>query len=620
MSLEASKILINKKTDNLTAFQKMILDITLNFMSLDEANYKEEIGYLLKRIGFFFKVDRTYLFFVNETEDTVVYSHDWVQTGLKSLLSLNKEISIRNYPWWTEQLNNKRIVQIDDIQSMPIEASKEQEQLAEKDVKSLLAIPLSVDGKTQAFFGMDLTKSAEKWSETTIEQFCIVGHVLSKGIVQLDHLRKIDFISYHDPLTELPNRLLLTKKLGQEIVRANCRNPLISVMFINLDGFKIINENFGYEQGNALLQQVSTRLLGILGEDDIASRTDGDQFILCISDYKNQENLDEIASKIIDAFNTPFILRGEEYNITISMGVSKYQCDGEDVEELIDYAYIAMNKAKCLGKNQYQNCTAQIKEEALEAISLTNDLYKAIERDELLLYYQPQVKGPTGEIIGVEALLRWNHPEHGFVPPYKFIPLAEKTQLILSIGYWVLENAAKQFKKWQEKGYQPIKIAVNFSVYQLNHPHIIGEIKEILERNSLESKYLEIEITESLAMDKNDKIKQALRRMKELGITLSIDDFGKEYSSFNRLKESAMDIIKIDMSFVQGIGVCIEDEGIIRSVLSLAANLGLKTVAEGVETKDQADFLNETACDHLQGYYFHRPMPSYEMEKLLSIK
>lgn len=189
------------------------------------------------------------------------------------------------------------------------------------------------------------------------------------------------------------------------------------------------------------------------------------------------------------------------------MGVSQYSRDGTDIEDLIRYAYMAMSKAKSLGKNQYQKCTGAIKEEALETISLTNDLYKAIERDELLLHYQPQVNGITGEIVGVEALLRWDHPKHDFVPPFKFIPLAEKTQLIIPIGYWVLENAAKQFKEWQSKGYKPLKIGVNFSVYQLSHPHIIAEIAEILESHSLEAKYLEVEITESLAMEKNQKVR-----------------------------------------------------------------------------------------------------------------
>lgn len=618
MGLDINRSFIDNRTNNLTAFQKMVLDVTLDFMNLNENNSDEIVEQLLESTGMFFGVERAYLFTVNHSEDTMVYSHDWTNIGTNSLLSSKRPIELADYPWWMDQLTNNKLVKIDDVHMMEPEASLVQEQLVFQEIKSLLAVPIFAEEKIQAFIGIDLLASTKQWTKEDVEQLHIIASILSKGIIQLNNIKKIKFMSYHDPLTELPNRLLLTKRLNNDIMQTDTHNPLISIMFINLDGFKLINDNFGFEQGNALLKQVSKRLLGLVSENDTVSRTDGDQFIIYISDYKTQENLDSISSEIINTFNIPFILRGEAYNITASMGVSQFLRDGEDIEELIRYAYMAMSKAKSLGKNQYQNCTDSIKEEALETIALTNDLYKAIERDEMLLHYQPQVNGLTGEIVGVEALLRWNHPKHGFIPPFKFIPLAEKTQLILPIGYWVLDNAAKQFKEWQEKSYKPIKIAVNFSVYQLSHPHIIKDIEEILERSSLEPEYLEIEITESLAMDKNPKIKKTLNEMKKLGVTLSIDDFGKEYSSFNRLKESPMDIIKIDMSFVQGIGICAEDEGIIRSVLSLADNLGLKTVAEGVETKKQVDFLNETSCDHLQGYHFHKPMPPTEMEKFLT--
>lgn len=619
MNLDIKNIFIDQKTSKLTPFQKIVLDITFDFMNLTEENFDERVEHLLERLGIFFQVDQTYLFTINHKKDSMVYSHDWSTTGVSPLVGTKREIQLARYPWWVNQLTNNRLVQIENVREMPVEANVEQEQLSKQGIKSLLAVPVFAEEKIQAFIGINSFKCTDKWTEENIEHLQIMGKFLSKGIIQLNNIKKVNFLSYHDPLTELPNRLLLTTRLEQDNLQANSQNPLISIMFINLDGFKVINDNFGYEQGDALLKQASKRLLEIVSKKDTVCRTDGDQFILYIGDYQDQESLDGIATQIINAFNKPFILRGEEYNITASMGISQYFLDGKNVEDLIKYAYMAMNKAKCLGKNQYQHCTTQIKEEALETIYLTNDLYKAIERDEMLLHYQPQVNGLTGEIVGIEALLRWDHPKLGFIPPFKFIPLAEKTQLILSIGYWVLESAAKQFKEWQKNGYKPIKIAVNFSMYQLSHPHIIEEIKEILERYSLEAKYLEVEVTESLAMDKNHVIKENLRKIKELGASLSIDDFGKEYSSFNRLKESPMDTIKIDMSFVQGIGICVEDEGIVKSVLSLAKNLGLKTVAEGVETKEQADFLNKTACDHLQGYYFHKPMAPAEMEKLLTV-
>lgn len=428
---------------------------------------------------------------------------------------------------------------------------------------------------------------------------------------------EVTFLAYHDALTGLPNRLLLSDRLNQGILYAKRQGTLISIMFIDLDGFKIINDTLGHDQGDELLKQFSKRLSNVIRKEDSVCRIGGDEFILYFKGYKDEEALDTIACKVMNVFKKPFSLKGQEYFITGSMGISQYPIDGEDVETLIKNADMAMYKAKSLGKNQYQKCSHDLKYSAIETLSLTNNLYRAIERNEMMLYYQPQVNGLTGEIIGAEALLRWNHPELGFISPYKFIPLAEKTRLILPIGYWVLKTACEQGKVWQDKGFKPIRIGVNFSIHQLNHPDIIEQIEDVLEKTSLEAKYLDVEITESIAMDHNGKIKETLESIKNLGIALSIDDFGKEYSSLSRLKELPIDRVKIDMSFVQGIGLSDKDEIITKAVILLAANLGLETIAEGVETKEQMDFLNQRLCNELQGYYLHKPMPATEIEKLL---
>ena len=457
----------------------------------------------------------------------------------------------------------------------------------------------------------------EKVLERT-KELEITNHRLEVEIIERQKIQEeITYLAYHDVLTGLPNRLLLSDRLNQGILQANRNEALISIMFIDIDEFKIINDTLGHDQGDELLKQFSTRLSNIVRKNDSACRIGGDEFVLYFNGYKNEEALDIIACKVMNIFKKPFFLRGQEYFITGSMGIAQYPIDGENVETLMKNADMAMYKAKSLGKNQYIKCSENLKDSVLETMSLTNSLYSAIERNQMILHYQPQVNGLTGEIIGVEALLRWKHPEHGFISPFKFIPLAEKTRLILPIGYWVLKNACEQCKAWQEKGFKPIRMAVNFSVHQLNYPGIIEQIKEILEETSLEAKYLEIEITESTAMDDNCKIKETLGKIKALGITLSIDDFGKEYSSLNRLKELPIDRVKIDMSFVQGIGISDKDETITKAVILLAVNLGLKTIAEGVETTEQMEFLNQRMCDELQGYYLYKPMPAAELEKLL---
>ncbi len=599
-------------------FQKILLDVLFEFMNINEENFDEHVNDLLEKIGSFFNVDRIYLFTINYNNNTITYSHEWCSPGINPEVATIEEIPLDVFPWWIDQLDKNNLVYIEDVNVMPAEAKMEQEQLYRQGVKSLLSVPIKIKGKIEAFIGIDAVRSTKRWTEENIELLYAMAKILSSGMIHINYHKEIDFMAYHDILTALPNRSLLINRVNQGIVNSSFQERLISLMLINLDGFKMINDTLGHDQGDELLKQVSKRLSSLAREKDIVCRLGGDEFILYLNDYKDKNNVDIMASKIIDIFNKPFILRDQEYFITGSVGISQYPIDGEDVETLIKNADMAMHKAKSLGKNQYHKCTSDLKRVTFERISLTNSLYRAIEGNEMMIYYQPKVNGLTGEILGVEALLRWNHPELGFVPPSKFIPLAEKTRLIIPIGNWVLKTVCEQSQKWQEKGFNPIKIAVNFSVYQLNNPNIIELIKDVLEESSIQAKYLEVEITESVATDTKGNMKETLEEIKKLGITLSIDDFGKDYSSLSRLKGLPIDKLKIDMSFVQGIGTCYKDEIIVKSVISLASSFGYETIAEGVETKEQVEFLNQHNCDQLQGYYFYKPMPAVEMEKLLT--
>jgi len=618
MSSSSNQLYIDKiKANNyLINFQKMVLDISFEFMNINQEKFDGKVNNLLGKMGSFFHVDRTYLFTINHNNDTMTYSNEWCNTGINPELSSIKEIPLDVFPWWLDQLNKNKLVHVEDVNNMPDEAISEQGQLYRQGVKSLVSVPIIVEGKIQAFIGIDSVKSTKKWSEENIELLYIMANIISNGISQVNSDKKIDFMAYHDSLTGLPNRLLLTKQVNQGILRPNCEETSIAIMFLDIDGFKMINDNLGHDQGDELLIQVSRRLLNAVSKSDSVSRLGGDEFTLYLNGYT--ENLDIFAAKVINLFKKPFILRNQEYFITVSIGISQYPIDGDDVNTLFKNAEVAMYKAKSLGKNQYYKYSNDLKNSTLETMLLTNDLYKAIERNEMILYYQPQVNGSTGEIIGVEALLRWNHPVFGFVSPFKFIPLAEKTRLILPIGNWVLKTACQQCKDWQDKGFNSINMAVNFSVHQLNHPGMIEQIEDILEETSLQAKHLEIEITESLAMGTHGRINETLEDIKNLGVNVSIDDFGKEFSSLNRLKELPIDKVKLDMSFVQSIGISDKDDTITKAIISLASDLGLKSIAEGVETKEQVDFLNQYKCDQLQGYYFYKPMPAVEIESLLS--
>jgi len=428
---------------------------------------------------------------------------------------------------------------------------------------------------------------------------------------------RIEYLAYHDHLTGLPNRLLFSDRLNQSIQLTTRMEKTIGVMFIDLDNFKIVNDAMGHDHGDELLKAVATRLLVILRKSDTVARIGGDEFIIMVQNLNDVDDVIKIAMKIIDCFNQPFKVSNQDIYITASIGVSVYPIDGEDVETLIKNADIAMYKAKEIGKNQFVLCSPVMKINVIESMKLANHLHRALERNELVIYYQPQVSYHSKRIVGLEALLRWNHPELGMVSPGEFIPIAEQTGLIIPIGEWVLRNACIQNKAWQDAGLPHIRIAVNLSVIQFQNPNIVNQIEEILKETGLDPNYLELEITESIVMKEADYIIKILNSLKELGITIALDDFGTDYSSLRYLKQLPIDRIKIAMPFVQGIATNDKDEAIIKAIIVLARNLEMIVIAEGVETKWQQSFLTKRMCDEMQGFYYYKPMPAHEIEALL---
>jgi EAL domain-containing protein (putative c-di-GMP-specific phosphodiesterase class I) len=355
----------------------------------------------------------------------------------------------------------------------------------------------------------------------------------------------------------------------------------------------------------------------LLRKSDTVSRFGGDEFLILLNNLNSVDDIAMLTRKILSIFDKPFIIKGQEYFVTASAGVAVYPVDGEEADPLIKNADIAMYKAKERGKNQYLFCTADMKNEILMKMKLTNSLYRALERDEFVLHYQPQVCTKTKKVIAAEALIRWNHPDLGMIPPSVFIPLAEQTGLIGSIGEWVLRTACIQCKLWHTSGLLPIRIAVNVSVIQFRNPDLISQIERILKETQLEPQYLELEITESVAINESEYIIEVLNALKKLGISISIDDFGTEYSSLSRLTSMPIDRIKMDIQFIRSIHKSDKDKAIALGIIGLAHNLGLKVIAEGVETEMQMDFLSQKKCDEIQGFYFYRPVNAEDFEKIL---
>jgi diguanylate cyclase (GGDEF)-like protein/PAS domain S-box-containing protein len=426
----------------------------------------------------------------------------------------------------------------------------------------------------------------------------------------------IKYLAEHDELTGLSNRRIFNKKLEQSILTAK-DNEYFALAFLDIDSFKNINDTFGHTNGDAILKEISIRIRSKLMNLNTIARTGGDEFLVLFSISSSKDSFKESVELIRKCFDQPFYLNQEKLYITTSVGVAIYPDDGDNRETLMKNVDIALYTAKDEGKSIYKFCDDSIKNQVLEEIALTNSLYHALELNEIEVYYQPQVNQNTKLIVGVEALARWNHKNYGFISPSKFIPIAEKTGLIQKIGKYILKTACTQSKKWHESGYDTITMAVNISVVQLNSSSFIDNLTKIINETGVNPYNLELEITESVLIKNINYIISSLFEIKKLGIRLSMDDFGTEYSSLRYLRDLPLNKVKIAREFVSQIGINENDEEILSAIVSLIKKLNFNIIAEGVETKQQLDFLNFLECDEIQGYYFYKPMPLTEIEKLL---
>ena len=421
----------------------------------------------------------------------------------------------------------------------------------------------------------------------------------------------------YDALTGLPNRSLLQDRLKQAIAVARRQNHSVAVAFLDLDRFKIINDSLGHDAGDRLLQTVAKRIESCLRQFDTVARYAGDEFVLILYDQVNKNVISALLQRILDNVCKPFQLDKQDVYVTCSIGVSMFPQDGRELGILLKNADAAMFRAKERGRNNFHFYTAEMNSRGTEHLSLENDLRRAFERGELLLHYQPQVDLPSGCIVGAEALVRWQHPQKGMIPPSRFIPLAEEIGLILPLGEWVLQTACAQNRAWQDAGLPPITMSVNVSVRQFMQKDLIGSLAKIIEASELDPQQLELEVTESLIMHNAEAFVATLHELRAIGIKLAIDDFGTGYSSLNYLKQLPVDRLKVDQSFVRDI---FQDAGgatIAEAIITLGHSLGLKVIAEGVETGEQLNFLRHKLCDQFQGFYFSRPLPADKFTALL---
>jgi diguanylate cyclase (GGDEF)-like protein/PAS domain S-box-containing protein len=423
-----------------------------------------------------------------------------------------------------------------------------------------------------------------------------------------DHIR---FLAHHDTLTALPNRLNLQVRLDQILASARREKQQVAVMFIDLDHFKKINDSLGHKIGDALLIDVARRLRASGRDCDVVARLGGDEFVVVLTDI-DATTVVSVVDKIMTVLNEVYEIDGHNLHTSPSIGISLFPEDGEAAEVLMKNADTAMYQAKAVGRNGYRFFTAAMNAAAMERLALENELRNALECRQFSLHFQPQIDVGSGRVIGVEALARWQHPDRGMIPPDKFIPVAEETGLIVPLGNWVLDAALRQLAAFEQDGLTDLRMAVNLSAYQLRDKNLLPNIADALVRHAVPPSRLELEITESVAMENPERTATFLAKLREDGIGLAIDDFGTGYSSLAYLKQLPLNRLKIDRSFVKDIEHDSNDAAICAATISLAHSLGLEVVAEGVETRAQRDFLSELNCDLLQGYYFARPLPADE--------
>lgn len=572
--------------------KNLLSQISNLFLMADESNIDKKMNQVLYLCNRHFQADRFYIvIFSAKDSHCKKRIYEWCNNGIEPL--------------------KEKLEVIDDKQI--------KEWLVQRRSKSLILNELMNKDQTIGLIGFETLDEKAIVKKHHREIFNLMTHMISSVWNKIETEKENNYRANYDTLTGLVNRGRLLSQLRDEIELARDSGDQIGIIFVDVDSFKSINDTLGHNGGDTLLILIIQRLKKHVRYSDTVARFGGDEFLILLPNLI-QEDLKKIANKILNGFKRPIVVNQQSFFVTVSLGLSLYPTDGIQAEELIRFADMAMYQSKINGKNKYTLCSEEMRRQALYQVELTNDLYHALERKEFVLQYQPQVNTKTGELLGVEALIRWHHPIKGCISPGIFIPLVESSGLINNIGEWVLYEACRQCKEWEAQGLPFINMAVNLSLAQFLNPSLVNMVKSILTQTKLNPHILELEITESIATYDKDNILKTMNKLKDLGVSLSIDDFGTEYSSLSRLEQMPIDKIKIDMKFVHGIATGSKDEGIIQVMLQMGQAFGLKVIAEGVENQTQYNFLKDHACDEIQGFFFHKPMPPEEITNLLKLK
>ncbi|MEP0891590.1 PAS domain S-box protein [Leptolyngbya sp. NM2-A1] len=583
---------------------------------LTNTAFEEAIQQALSILGQAAGVDRVYIYENHPHPDhgdvSMTLRYEWTQPSVPSALGLPHWCSLSYSEaglahWYDRFLQGRSVIGITRFMS-----AAEQEILNRDHIRSIIMVPIFVNNSLWGYIGFDECHT-ERWWTASEESMLVAIAASIGGAIQRQHTEaQMRYQAFHDALTGLPNRAFYDHHLDIGLAHSRRNNETFGVMFLDLDRFKTINDTLGHAVGDQLLKLTTQRLTQCLRDEDIIARWGGDEFTLLLPSLKTPEDAAKVAQRISRVLKPVFRLDNHDLHITCSIGIAIYPQDGEDADTLLKNADVALYRAKEQGRNNYQFYTAALNSRASERLTLDNSLHRALERHELVLYYQPQLNLETGQITQIEALVRWQHPELGLLSPQKFIPLAEENGLIVPIGEWVLQTACAQIKQWHDMGMSDLRMAVNLSAHQFQQPNLVEQIAHILQQSGLSPQHLELEITETAFMKDVQVARVLLHLLREMGIRIALDDFGTGYSSMYYLREFPLNSLKIDRSFIRDLEHSSQAIAIIEAIITLGRGLNLNVVAEGVETIAQQEQLRSLYCQEMQGFLFSPPLDTQQ--------
>lgn len=612
--VKASEVLERKRFEQSERYQNALFQ----WSKIEYDNPEIAIRNAMEISAHTLKIERVSLWLLN-SENSALLCHD-LYTASNGHHESGMSLYRSDYPHYFESIDHGGIIAADDAQNDPQTAEFSEGYLKPLMIFSMLDMPITVDGKVIGVICHEHVGSIRHWAPEEKEFAITISNALALTF-EIDKRKKVEqtlaYKAHHDELTHLSNRTLFLDRLEHSIHKAKRQKKMLAVLFIDLDRFKEINDSLGHAMGDAVLIEVADRLREHLRDIDTIARLGGDEFTLIVEDVDDIQKVNTIALKLLSTLQEPMYIQEHQLYVTISIGISLYPLDGDDAQSLLRNADSAMYKAKEEGRNSYQYYTTELTQRAFERVSLESSLRRAIANREFIVYYQAQTNGSTDQLIGMEALVRWEHPDMGLISPAHFIPLAEETGLILAIDAFVMEEAMKQISLWYREGLNPGVLSLNLAMKQLWQENFAETLQKMLNNSGCRAEWIELEVTEGEVMKNPEKAIGILKQLHDLGITLAIDDFGTGYSSLSYLKRLPLDILKIDQSFIRGLPDNNEDIAIVRSIIALAKSMGMRVIAEGVETLEQKEFLVENGCLNIQGYFYARPISTVDMDNRL---